>query len=73
MTLGAAAALGLQEEIGSLRPGKWGDLAAVRLPGPVDATKLAETLFTAMHEDVSLTVLAGRTVWRAAEEVTGIP
>ncbi len=73
VTLGAAAALGLEQEIGSLVPGKWGDLVAVRIPGAVDATKLADTLFTAMHEDVSLTVLAGRTVWREAEAGPRIP
>jgi 5-methylthioadenosine/S-adenosylhomocysteine deaminase len=33
-TLGGAAALGLDSQLGSITPGKWADLAAVRLAGP---------------------------------------
>lgn len=33
-TLGGAAALGLEPEIGSLEPGKWADLVVIRLDGP---------------------------------------
>ena len=33
-TLGGAHALGLEEQIGSIVPGKWADLTAVRLAGP---------------------------------------
>jgi 5-methylthioadenosine/S-adenosylhomocysteine deaminase len=66
-TLGAAEALGLGAEIGSLRAGKWGDLAAFRLPGPVDAGRVADTLVSRTRADVMLTVLGGREVWRAGE------
>lgn len=64
VTLGAAQALRLEDEVGSLTPGKWGDLVALRLPGPVDSARLADTILMRLHEDVELTVLAGRTVWR---------
>ncbi|HXE57220.1 MAG TPA: amidohydrolase family protein [Gemmatimonadales bacterium] len=67
VTLEAAEALGLGTEIGSLRPGKWGDLAAFRLPGPVDSARLADTLVSRTRADVVLTVLGGREVWRAGD------
>jgi 5-methylthioadenosine/S-adenosylhomocysteine deaminase len=63
-TLEAARALGLDGEIGSLAPGKWGDLAAFDLPGPVDAERLAGTVLTRQPEDLRLTLLAGREVFR---------
>lgn len=64
VTLGAARALGLDPQIGSLTPGKWGDLVLLELPGPVDAARLADTLLSRHPSDVHATVLAGREVWR---------
>jgi 5-methylthioadenosine/S-adenosylhomocysteine deaminase len=63
-TVGAARALGLEGEVGSLTPGKWGDVAAVDLPGPVDAGRLADTLLSRRAGDVRATFVAGRDVWR---------
>jgi 5-methylthioadenosine/S-adenosylhomocysteine deaminase len=64
-TLEGARALGLENEIGSLTPGKWGDLVAFRLPAPVDGARLADTVVTRRSDDVLATFLAGRQVWRS--------
>jgi 5-methylthioadenosine/S-adenosylhomocysteine deaminase len=64
-TLDGARALGLEQELGSLTRGKWGDLAVFRLPGSVDAARLAHTLLTPGSSHPSATFLAGREVWRS--------
>ena len=64
-TLEGARALGLEEEIGSLTPGKWGDVVAVA--GGRDAEphrSPAEAVLEAGPEGVRLTVLGGRVVYR---------
>jgi 5-methylthioadenosine/S-adenosylhomocysteine deaminase len=63
-TLDAARALGMDLEIGSLVPGKWGDIAVVRLPEGVDESHLANTLLTRGTGQVAATFLAGKEVWR---------
>jgi 5-methylthioadenosine/S-adenosylhomocysteine deaminase len=63
-TISAARALGLEGEIGSLASGKWGDLAAVHLGGPVDVARLADTVLSRGGTAVCLTVLAGREVFK---------
>jgi len=63
VTISAARALGLEGEIGSLAPGKWGDLVACDLGGPVDAARLADTLLSRGSSAVRLTVVGGRTVF----------
>jgi cytosine/adenosine deaminase-related metal-dependent hydrolase len=63
-TADAARALGLEAEIGGLRPGKWGDLVALDLPGAVDEGLLADTVLSRPPEAVALTLLAGREVYR---------
>ena len=65
-TLEGARALGLESEVGSLAPGKWGDVIAVGLPEAVDASRLAGTLLSRVHNDVRLTLLGGREVFRAS-------
>jgi 5-methylthioadenosine/S-adenosylhomocysteine deaminase len=62
-TLGGARALGLEGEIGSLEPGKWGDCAVVRPRSPAGGP--AEQVVEAMREDVVATFLGGRDVYRA--------
>ncbi|HTG49889.1 MAG TPA: amidohydrolase family protein [Gemmatimonadales bacterium] len=62
-TLGGARALGLEGEIGSLEPGKWGDCAVVRPRSPAGGP--AEQVIGARREDVVATFLGGRDVYRA--------
>ncbi len=64
VTVDAARALGLDGEVGTLVPGKWGDLAVLALPGVVDASHLMDTVVTRLLGDVYLTVLSGREVYR---------
>jgi 5-methylthioadenosine/S-adenosylhomocysteine deaminase len=64
VTRGAARALGLEREIGTLVPGKWADLAALALPSQVDADSLVDTLLSLAPEAVRLTVVGGKEVFR---------
>jgi len=64
VTISAARALGLDSEIGSLAPGKWGDLAVVDLRGPVDVARLADTVLSRGAAAVDRTVVGGREVFR---------
>jgi cytosine/adenosine deaminase-related metal-dependent hydrolase len=66
-TLGGARALGLQEQIGQLREGLQADFAVVALDGPhqIPSYDPASTLiFASSGRDVSLTVVAGREIYR---------
>jgi cytosine/adenosine deaminase-related metal-dependent hydrolase len=63
-TLGGAGALGLDREIGSLEPGKWGDCVIVRRRTPAHAEP-AEQVLEARRDDVVATFLGGRDVYRA--------
>ncbi len=66
LTADGAAALGLAD-LGSLRPGAWGDLAAVGLGGPAfrgAAGPEAAVAYGATASDVVLAVVAGRVVYR---------
>lgn len=65
ITVSAARALGLDGEIGTLAPGKWADLVAFDLGGPVDATELADTLLSRGGSAVRETVVGGKTVYQA--------
>lgn len=63
-TIGGARALGLEAEIGSLEPGKWGDCVVIR-PRSRSAGGPAEQVLQARREDVVATFLGGRDVYRA--------
>lgn len=64
VTRDAARALGLEQEIGSLRTGNWGDVVAFSLPGRADAGQLAEAVLSLGPDGVLLTCLAGREMYR---------
>lgn len=72
-TLGGARALGLEERVGSLEPGKEADLVAVRLGEP-HTTPVGDPVATLIHacraSDVCLTVVAGRVLYRDGEYET---
>lgn len=70
-TLGAARALGLEGEIGSLRAGKWGDCAVIRLPASALGRPPAEQVLASGPADVLATFLGGREVYRAHPLATG--
>ncbi|MGH7527292.1 MAG: amidohydrolase family protein, partial [Gemmatimonadales bacterium] len=71
-TLEGARALGLEQEIGSLRPGKWGDCVAIRAPaqglpgqGLPGQGSLEDGVLASGPGDVLATYVGGRTVYRA--------
>jgi 5-methylthioadenosine/S-adenosylhomocysteine deaminase len=63
-TLGGAAALGLDDEIGSLEPGKWGDCLVIR-PAGSGVGSPVERVLESGREDVVATFVGGRDVYRA--------
>jgi 5-methylthioadenosine/S-adenosylhomocysteine deaminase len=66
-TLGGAEALGMEAEIGSLEPGKWADFIAVDVSrshfAPI-ADPYSALVYGANQDDVSLTVIGGRELYR---------
>jgi len=60
LTLGGAAAIGMEAAVGSLVAGKWGDLVAVSLAGPCSAEALAGRLLERGGVGVSGVWLGGR-------------
>ncbi|HQR02987.1 MAG: TRZ/ATZ family hydrolase [Proteobacteria bacterium] len=61
-TLGGASALGMEDEIGSLQPGKWADLCAVRLDEWIMSPcfdPAAHLVYVAGREQVSHVWIAG--------------
>lgn len=63
-TVGAAQALGLGQEVGTLAPGCWGDLAAIRLRDRAPSD-LHEAVLASGPGDVRATWVGGREVYRA--------
>jgi cytosine/adenosine deaminase-related metal-dependent hydrolase len=61
-TAGAAAALGLADEIGTLAPGRWGDCVLLRPPPSGLAPE--ERALRCAPGDVAATYLGGRAVYR---------
>ena len=59
LTLDAARALGMQDEIGSLEPGKWADFCLLKVPARREP---ADRVLEAQSSDVVATWVAGRLV-----------
>lgn len=73
-TAGGARALGLEGQVGELKPGQQADFAVVSIDGPhqLPAYEPESTLvFASSGRDVILTVVAGREVYRDGR-VTGV-
>jgi cytosine/adenosine deaminase-related metal-dependent hydrolase len=64
-TLGGARALELESETGSLRVGKWGDCVVIKTQPASQGKSPAERVLEASPEDVLLTCVGGREVYRA--------
>jgi len=70
-TLAGARALGLESEIGSLAPGKWGDVAVVRVNGaggggePTSPGAVYERILAGDRGDVMATYIGGREAYRS--------
>ncbi|MGE5229120.1 MAG: amidohydrolase family protein [Deltaproteobacteria bacterium] len=66
-TLGGAEALGMEDAVGSLEPGKWADLIAVDVSrshfAPI-ADPYSALVYGANQDDVTLTVVGGRALYR---------
>ncbi|MCW5959530.1 MAG: amidohydrolase family protein [Pyrinomonadaceae bacterium] len=72
-TIGGARALGLEEEIGSLEPGKQADLIALSLdhPSMQPVNEIhASLIFGASSRDVLLTMVAGKVVYENGRSTT---
>jgi 5-methylthioadenosine/S-adenosylhomocysteine deaminase len=68
-TLEAARALGLDGEIGGLRPGKWGDCTLILLPAGATGRSLMDLVLATGPENVVATYLSGGAVYRAHARV----
>jgi 5-methylthioadenosine/S-adenosylhomocysteine deaminase len=66
-TMGAARAINLDTEVGSLTPGKWGDAAVIRLPKGSGGTGAMDAALNSSLEDVVATYLGGKRVWRRSD------
>lgn len=64
VTSGAARALGLEGEVGVLRPGAWADVAVVSIGTWETASQALEAVLAGGLSNVRETVLGGRTVHR---------
>lgn len=65
-TLEGARALGMDGEIGSLAPGKWGDCAVIRPPRGAAAAAPEEQVLASGPRDVLATFVGGRDVHRTS-------
>ena len=66
-TLDGAYALGLEQQIGSIEPGKWADLAALDLSAPSCQPvhqPLSQVVYSASRQEVSDTWVAGKALLR---------
>jgi 5-methylthioadenosine/S-adenosylhomocysteine deaminase len=65
-TVAAAPALGLEAEIGTLAPGKWGDCVVIRPPAATTGSLAAEQVLASGPSDVLATFVGGRDVYRSS-------
>jgi cytosine/adenosine deaminase-related metal-dependent hydrolase len=65
-TEAAARALGLEAEIGTLAPGKWGDCVVIRPPAATTGSPAAEQVLASGPSDVLATFVGGRDVYRSS-------
>ncbi len=63
-TLGAARAIGLSREVGSLQATKWADCAIVRVPQGVEREAVPKAILASRLGDVIATYVGGREVFR---------
>ena len=63
-TRDAADALGLQDEVGTLQRGLWGDVAVVAVSGAGNAEAALEAVLASAPSDVEETTIGGRVVFR---------
>jgi 5-methylthioadenosine/S-adenosylhomocysteine deaminase len=64
VTIGAARAIGLGDQVGSLEEGKWGDLVALQLPACDTPEQLFEAVLASGPQDLTSTWIGGREVYR---------
>lgn len=62
VTTGAAAAIGLSAEVGSLEAGKWADAALIRIPEGTGVDRLHEAILATTPADVLGTWIGGKQV-----------
>lgn len=62
VTIGAARAIGLDRDVGTLESGKWGDAVAIRLPDGTGAHGLHQAILGSTPSDVICTWVSGRVV-----------
>ncbi|MGB7212913.1 MAG: amidohydrolase family protein [Gemmatimonadales bacterium] len=70
-TIGAARAIGLDRDVGTLESGKWGDAVAIRLPGGTTADRLHEAILASSPSDVICTWVSGRVVYGSWDAIAG--
>lgn len=63
-TIAGARALGLDGEIGSLRPGNWGDCVVIDVPHRTPGTEVVASIVASHLRHVAATYLAGKAVFR---------
>jgi 5-methylthioadenosine/S-adenosylhomocysteine deaminase len=65
ITVDAACALGCEDSIGTLEPGKWGDMCVIEGPPPIvtEPKTVAEAVLEARPEGVLATYVGGREVF----------
>ena len=70
LTLGGAAALKCDADIGSLEPGKWADLCVIRLAatGPLTEEELASAVLDAGPKAIIATYVGGRVVFESTDQ-----